>query len=65
MTVDGEFLEVVANPERPGQYDFAWLSGPTKSYGFSSARSDGGAMSEREMEASIRNFADTPSAGPL
>jgi hypothetical protein len=56
MTVDGELFEVVASPERPGQYNFAWLSGPNKGYGFSSARSDGAAMSDREMEASIRNF---------
>ena len=56
MTVDGELFEVAANPEHLGQYDFAWLSGPNKGYGFSEARSDGSAMSEREMEASIRNF---------
>jgi len=56
VAVEGELFEVMANPERPGQYDFAWLSGPNKGYGFSTARSDGGAMSEREMEASIRNF---------
>jgi hypothetical protein len=56
MTVDGELFEVVADPERPGQYDFAWLSGPNDGYGFSSARGDGGAMSERGMEASIRRF---------
>ena len=56
MTVDGELFEVVANPERPGQYHFAWLSGPNKDYGFSTARADGSATSERELEASIRNF---------
>jgi hypothetical protein len=43
-------------PDRLGQYDFAWLSGPNKGYGFSTTRLDGGAMSEREIEASIRNF---------
>ena len=56
VTVDGELFEVVASPERPGQYHFAWLSGPNKGYGFGTARSDGSVMNERQMEASIRNF---------
>jgi hypothetical protein len=56
VTVDGELFEVVASSERPGRYQFVWLSGPNKGYGFGTARSDGGAMSERQMEASIRNF---------
>jgi hypothetical protein len=56
VTVDGEIFDVVASPERPGQYDVAWLSGPNKGYGFSTARSSDSAMDEREIVASIRNF---------
>lgn len=56
MIVDGETFEVEADPERPGHYHFAWLSGPGSGSGFSTARSDGGVMSEREMHAAIRDF---------
>jgi hypothetical protein len=27
VEVDGQLLEVLARPDRPGQYDFAWVSG--------------------------------------
>ncbi len=56
MTVDGELFEVSLSTEHPGQYHFAWLSGPNKGYGFGSKRSDGGVKSEQEIEASIRSF---------
>jgi hypothetical protein len=56
ITVDGEVFEVEADPERPGHYHFARLSGPGGGSGFSTARSDGSLMSEGEMQASIRNF---------
>jgi hypothetical protein len=56
VTVDGELFEVVPSTERAGQYHFAWLSGPNKDYGFGTTRSDGGVMTEREIEASIRDF---------
>jgi hypothetical protein len=56
VTVDGELFEVLLSTERPGQYHFAWLSGPNKGYGFGTARSDGAALSEPEIEASIRTF---------
>jgi hypothetical protein len=56
VTGDGELFEVLSSPERLGQYDFAWPSGPNKGYEFSTTRLDSGAMSEREIEASIRNF---------
>jgi hypothetical protein len=56
VTVDGELFEVSASTERPGQYHFAWLSGPNKGYGFGTTRSDGAAMSEHEIEADIRGF---------
>jgi hypothetical protein len=55
-TVDGELFEVGASTERPGQYHFAWLSGPNHGYGFSSASSDGSAMSERQIAAEIGGF---------
>lgn len=56
VSVDGELFEVVASRERPGHYHFDWLSGPNKGYGFGSASSDGSAMTERQMEASIQGF---------
>ena len=40
----------------PGVYDFDWLSGPNPAYGFTTARSDGSAMSEAEMRAAIVGF---------
>lgn len=56
MTVDGELFEIALSTERPGQYQFAWLSGPNKGYGFGATRSDGAAMSEHDIEAAIRDF---------
>jgi hypothetical protein len=54
--VDGEEFEVEASLDRAGEYHFAWLSGPNKGYGFGSASSNGGLLSESQMEASIQNF---------
>jgi hypothetical protein len=34
MTVDGQRFEVVTRPDRPGQHDVAWVSGPDPGYGF-------------------------------
>ena len=56
VEVDGEVFEVVARRNRPGQYHFAWVSGPNSDYGFSSGTSDRRAMSNTEIEASIRDF---------
>jgi hypothetical protein len=56
VTVQGELFEVALSTERPGQYHFAWLSGPNEGYGFGTARSDSGTMSEGEIETSIRDF---------
>jgi hypothetical protein len=56
VEVDGEVFDVVAHRDRPGQYDFAWLSGPNPGYGFSSESSDGRGMSHADLQASIRNF---------
>jgi hypothetical protein len=56
LTVDGEQFEVEASLERPGQYHFAWLSGPNKGYGFGTTTSAGGSLSLSQLEASIRNF---------
>ncbi|WP_206443276.1 hypothetical protein [Candidatus Protofrankia californiensis] len=53
--VDGQHFAVRPRPDEPGVYDFDWLSGP-RDYGFTSARSDGSAMSHAEMEEAIRNF---------
>lgn len=41
--------------EKPGEYDFDWLSGP-HDYGFGITRADGSAMTLPEMEEAIRSF---------
>jgi hypothetical protein len=56
VEVDGELFDVVAHRDRPGQYHFAWVSGPNSGYGFSSGTSDGREMSDADIVASIRNF---------
>jgi len=56
VEVDGEVFDVVACRDRPGQYHFTWVSAPNPGYGFSSGNSDGRAMSDADIEASIRNF---------
>jgi hypothetical protein len=57
LTVDGETFDVTYDPEQPGTYHYAWLSGPNPGYGFSSRRSD---HTDRETvaehEAAIRDF---------
>lgn len=42
--------------DRPGQYDFAWLSGPNEGYGFGSTSSNGSPLSQTQMEAMVREF---------
>jgi len=56
VEVDAEVFDVVARRDRPGQYHFAWVSGPNPGYGFSSGTSDGREMGNAEIVASIRNF---------
>jgi hypothetical protein len=56
VEVDGQLFEILARPDRPGQYDVAWVSGPNPGYGFSSASSDGSAMSMGDFEEAIRGF---------
>jgi hypothetical protein len=56
VEVDGELFDVASARDRPGQYHFAWVSGPNPGYGFSSGSSDGPTMSNVELEATIRNF---------
>lgn len=41
VTVDGEVFDVTTQPDHPGHYHYAWISGPNPGYGFSSASSDG------------------------
>lgn len=55
VEVDGEVFDVVARGDRPGQYDYTWISGRTR-YGFGSASSDGRASTKADHEAAIRNF---------
>jgi hypothetical protein len=56
VEVDGEVFDVVVRRDRPGQYHFAWVSGPNHGYGFSSGTPDGRGLNNAEIETSIRNF---------
>ena len=56
VAVDGEVFDVVGRPDHPGQYDYAWTSGPNPGYGFSSASSDGRLSTMADHEEAIRNF---------
>ena len=56
LVVDGEEFDVRERPDRPGQYDFAWVSGPNAGYGFTSARSDGAPETRAGLQDLIRNF---------
>ena len=56
MVVDGEQFEVSARTGEPGVFDFRWTSGPNEGYGFGSAGHCSGGMTDRELEAAIRNF---------
>jgi hypothetical protein len=47
-------FDVAAERDRPGQYHYTWVSGPSPGYGF--RNSDGHAMSNADIEADIRNF---------
>ncbi|PZG12579.1 hypothetical protein C1I95_25460 [Micromonospora craterilacus] len=55
MTVDGQRFRIHERAEKPGEYDFDWLSGP-HDYGFGITRAAGSAMTLPEMEEAIRNF---------
>ena len=53
----GDIVAVVTTqPDRPGQYHYAWISGPNPDYGFSSASSDGRPSTMVDHEEAIRNF---------
>ncbi len=56
VEVDGEVFDVAAECDRPGQYHYTWVSGPSPGYGFSVGNSDGHAVSNADIEADIRNF---------
>jgi hypothetical protein len=36
LTVNGEVFEVRYDPDQPGAYHFAWVTGPNPGYGFTS-----------------------------
>lgn len=55
MIVDGQDFRIRERAEKPGEYDFDWLSGP-HNYGFGITRAAGSAMTLPEMEEAIRNF---------
>ena len=65
-TVEGESW-VVRGRAKAGTYYFAWVSGPNKGYGFTSASSDGSALSQAQMDEAIREFMDEigPDTGHL
>lgn len=54
--VDGELWVVQQRLNEPGTYEFKWVSGPNKGYGFTSATSDGAALTTAEVDESIREF---------
>ena len=56
IEVDGEMFVVRMPLDRPGHYDFEWVTGPNPDYGFTSAVSDGSEMSVGGFEAAIREF---------
>ena len=56
VEVDGEVFDVAARRDRPGQYQFGWVSGPNPGYGFGVGTSDGGQMSSAEIEDTIRDW---------
>ena len=56
VTVDGEVFDVATQPDHPGHYHYAWISGPNPGYGFSSVSSDGRPSSMVDHEEAIRNF---------
>jgi hypothetical protein len=56
VDVDGEVFDVAARPDRPGAYDYTWVSGPNPGYGFVSASSDRRPSTMADHEEAIRNF---------
>jgi len=56
VEVDGQLFDVLAHPDRPGQYHFEWVSGPNPGYGFTSASSDRSAMTMPDFDDAIRGF---------
>jgi len=56
VTVDGEVFDVTTQPDHPGHYHYAWISGPNPGYGFSAASSDGRPSGMVDHEEAIRNF---------
>jgi hypothetical protein len=56
LEVDGEEFTVAARRDNPGQYDYAWVSGPNAGYGFSSAYSDRRQATMADHTDAIRNF---------
>ncbi|WP_369135664.1 hypothetical protein [Modestobacter sp. I12A-02662] len=57
LHVGGQDFVVRSRPDEPGVHDFTWVSHPhDPQYGFSTARSDGSAMTEPEMRAAIADF---------
>ena len=55
VTVDGQDFRIRERAEKPGEYDFDWLSGP-HDCGFGLTSAGGSAMTLPEMEEAIRIF---------
>lgn len=56
VTVDGNVFDIIARPDRTGEYDYRWASGPNPDYGFSSASSTGRRLEMLDHVNAIRNF---------
>lgn len=54
--VDGEAFDVTQHVTAPGRYQFAWVSGRNRGYGFTSNTSDDRAMTQEQIVSQIRSF---------
>lgn len=54
MTVDDEVFDV--RSDRPGAYDYDWISGPNDGYGFSVSSSEQRPWTHADHESAVRDF---------
>ncbi|WP_130509533.1 hypothetical protein [Krasilnikovia cinnamomea] len=56
VDVDGEVFEIVSWSDRPGHYNYNWISGKNPGYGFGGVRSGGVEATLDEHIINIREF---------
>ena len=54
--VDGETFDVASDASQSGRYQFTWVSGKNRGYGFTVQTSDGSAMTREHIVSQIRSF---------